>query len=152
MAMQLFPFVQVRGSLEQRREGEVVRGVSSFDGFAIEEDGLSWRVPIGVASDYGVVDEVVWVGNLVEHKAGVGEAPGFVESAESDNSAGSKDVGEEAGADRVGMDLLELGHGRAVFKLERIWVGFDWDVFADVDGFGEGFLEGWWWWDESLEG
>lgn len=140
--MQLLPFIQVCTSLKQRRECEVIRGEASFDDFTIEEDSLSRQVPIGIASDYGVVDEFGRVGNLVEHNAGIREASGVFKGTESDYPACSIDIGEEARADHVAMDLLELGHGVAVFKVEERWVGFYWAVFAGVGSFGEGFLEG----------
>lgn len=150
MAMQLLPFIQVCTSLKQRRECEVIRGQASFDDFTIEEDGLSRQVPIGIASDYGVVDEFGRVGNLVEHNAGITEASGVFKGTESNYSACGIGIGEEACADHVGMDLLELRHGVAVLNLGERWVGFYWAVFAGVGSFGEGFSEGWWWDDRVV--
>lgn len=62
---------------------------------------------VGESADEGVVEEGVWVGNLVEHVDGEGEEVG--EGVGGDELGSEEGVGVEVGADELGVDLFEVG-------------------------------------------
>ncbi|GER33481.1 galactokinase [Striga asiatica] len=66
-----------------------------------------------VGSKENVPGVEIWLGNLVEHLAGVAKAGGLGEGGRVEELAGGERVGEEPGPEHLGVDLLELVGRRA---------------------------------------
>lgn len=99
--------------LESEHKGPAIHLGALTDHATEDGEGRGGKVRSCVASDHGVVDVGVGIGDLSEEELGVANVAGVSEGAEGEDAARWEAVGDEACAGHVRLDLAELGHGGA---------------------------------------
>lgn len=92
-------------------ESEVIGNNGAAQHAKVKEERAFGEVGIPQkASDDGVVNEGIWLGNIVEQLESITQIAIFRNSTEFDETTHGVVVGGEAEADGSGVELLKVGH------------------------------------------
>lgn len=113
--------------LNQKRKRDVIWPNSRFQHLGIEPKSPARFCTSGEAADEQVEDEKIRVLNLREDSVCISqELGGFVEcgviDAESEDTTGNEDVGDEMSSYEKAMDDLEVGEGRTGLEQGKLRV------------------------------
>lgn len=113
---------QLGAGLENERESEIVWRGSPNPHSKVSVDHITRAPEPSIPADNGVVRESVWLGDFVEHVAGVREVAGASVHCRDSGTGGG--VGAETAEGEVGVDLAaEAGGAGTGEELEERGVG-----------------------------
>lgn len=119
--------VDARAGLEKEGRGERVATDAELAHAVVEVKSLGRGAALGVAPQEGVALEDVGPRDLTEDEAGVVEVGHGGEGGAGEEGGGDGGITDEAGAEKVRMDLQETGLGGAGFdEGDTITGGGDW--------------------------
>ena len=98
---------QAGAGTEEVAEGEGVRSEARRLDASVQREGRGGRAAVCVAAHHDVVHEEVWVGDSVEHLAGVVHAAAEGAHAREQQVTQRLEAGGDAIDDEVSMDLLQ---------------------------------------------
>lgn len=97
-----------RGGFDGERESELIGSEAATMQHLGKQKKSNQRVRAGsVSTDEGVPRVEIWLGNLIEHPAGIEEVRMKRERVGSEEPGGAVKVGEEGEAEHGSMDLLD---------------------------------------------